>query len=199
MLLRRSVIGLVVATVSTLGCQNRQPASLIESCVRAAAHDAPPLDEWVIAECDVLVESTVVAVPTGVNGDAFVSLGVSRQAAASLATQVQKPAWCVIQTHPPKPGAQEPRDGDRQARQTISCVPSSVSIETPLLARGSILKITLITANGKTRVSALQGQSSATADSVKHGDIVEVSRESVELGRTPSLRANPEPRAASSE
>ena len=177
----RSLIGIAVATVLVLGCQNRQPASLLESCVRGAAHDAGHV-ESVIAACDVLVESTVVAVPDGVtSSDAFISLGVSRQAAASLATQVHKPGWCVIQVHPREPVGQKPRNGEMQLRQTISCAPSSVSIETPLLATGRILKVTLVTGKGRSRVSALQGQSPATVESVKRTDIVEVSHERVGL------------------
>jgi hypothetical protein len=159
MLRRRPIIGIAFAASALLACQNREPASLLESCVRAVAIGTKQEGESVTLECDVLVDSVVIAVPAGaIDADAFVRLGLPREAVPSVSTAL-RPAWCVLESYPPK-GDPKPGEADKQLRYAAGCASSSLAIDTPLLAHGRNLKVTVRVDKVKPRLLALEGRRS---------------------------------------
>ena len=74
-----------VIAVAILGCQNREPVSLLESCIGLAVENIRQAGGTTNVRCNLTVDSVLVAVPdTATNVDSATRIGLSSRAAQAV-------------------------------------------------------------------------------------------------------------------
>jgi hypothetical protein len=116
-------------------CENREPASLIESCIWPAVEHVRATGQPADVECDLKRESVLVAVPLANAGDSeFVALGLSAEVALMVTNrELPAPRWCSVEESPS--GSEGPADGGKRLVARVGCVPSSVAIAKAVVVR----------------------------------------------------------------
>ena len=133
-----------VSAMAVMGCENREPVSLVEACIIPAVDRLRATGRSVDVECDLGREAFLVAVPDLDTGnDDFMRLGMSADAADMVRNrEISRPRWCTVNEEMgqfDRPAA----SSDKRLIASVQCVTSTVSIPKAAVTRAKNITVSL--------------------------------------------------------
>jgi hypothetical protein len=138
---RGYVVAASFVVTASLGCENREPISLVEGCLAPTVEKARSDDETSEVTCELGRETILAALPVGtVDKAELLRLGLAADAAEMVANSPRsRPSWCELSTN---------SESDPESwKGRMQCTPTSVKITKAFVVRATAVLVTIQTVN----------------------------------------------------